>query len=77
VHLESMTIIVQQDVTIYSLLYYCELMFCGGNSTHHQEHISVITASDTGHSNGFTIVEIIRDGLTSAGCCNYNYMCSW
>jgi len=42
VHRESMSIIVQQDVTIYSLLYFCKLLalhVLGGNSTHHQEHI--------------------------------------
>jgi hypothetical protein len=39
---ESMSIIVQQDVTVYSLLYFCKLLalkVSGGNSTHHQAHI--------------------------------------
>jgi len=39
---ESMSIIVQQDATLYSLLYFCKLLalhVSGGNSTHHQEHI--------------------------------------
>jgi len=41
-HRESMSITVQQDATIYSLLYLCKLLalhVSGGNSTHHQEHI--------------------------------------
>jgi hypothetical protein len=41
-HRESVSIIVQQDATIYSLLYFCKLLaphVSGGNSTHHQEHI--------------------------------------
>jgi len=28
-------------------------------------------------SSCFTTTESSRDGLTSARCCNYNYMCSW
>jgi len=34
------SIIVQQDVTIYSLLCFCKtaLHVSGGTSTHHQEH---------------------------------------
>ena len=41
VHRESMSIIVQQDATIYSLLYSCKtyLHISGGTSTHHQEHM--------------------------------------
>ena len=42
VHRESMSIIVQQDATIYSLLHFCKLLalhVSGGNSTQHQEHI--------------------------------------
>jgi hypothetical protein len=42
VYRESMSIIVQQDATIYSLLYFCKLLalhVSGGYSTHHQEHI--------------------------------------
>jgi len=38
---DSGSIIVQQDATIYSLLYFCKLLalhVSGGNSTHHQEH---------------------------------------
>jgi len=38
----SMSIIVQQDATIYSLLYFCKLLalhVSGGNSPHRQEHI--------------------------------------
>jgi len=39
-----MSIIVQQDATIYSLLYFSKLLalhVSGGNSTHHQEHIQL------------------------------------
>jgi len=42
VHRESMSIIVQQDAPIYSLIYFCKLLtlhVTGGKSTHHQEHI--------------------------------------
>jgi hypothetical protein len=53
--------------------------------------ITVITASGTGQtfpatfrcggevgtSNFSTIAEDSRDGLISARCCNYSYMCSW
>jgi len=42
VHPESMSITVQQDATIYSLLHFCKLLavhVSGGKSTHHQEHI--------------------------------------
>ena len=41
VHHESMSIIVQQDATIYSLLYFCKaaLHVSGGTSTHHQKHM--------------------------------------
>jgi len=37
----QLPIIVQQNATMYSLLYFCKLLyiFWGGNSTHHQEHI--------------------------------------
>ena len=48
-----MSIIVQQDATMDSLLYFCKLLalhVSGGNSTHHQEHIIVITASGTGQT---------------------------
>jgi hypothetical protein len=40
-YINAMSIIVQQDATIYSLLYFCKLLalhVSGGNSTHHQEH---------------------------------------
>jgi len=61
VHCESMSITVQQDATIYSLLYFCNCSTCFvWNST-----------------NCTTTAEGSRDGLTSARCCNYNYMCSW
>jgi len=39
---QSMSVIVQQDGTIYSLLYFCKMLalhVSGGNSTHHQERI--------------------------------------
>jgi hypothetical protein len=42
VHSESMSIIVQQVATIYSLLYFPKLLALHvscGNATHHQEHI--------------------------------------
>jgi DNA topoisomerase VI subunit A len=48
VHRESMSIIAQQDATMYSLLHFCKLLalhVSGGNSTNHQENITVITAS--------------------------------
>jgi len=38
----SVSIIVQQDATIHSLLHFCKLLalhVSGGKSTHHQEHI--------------------------------------
>jgi hypothetical protein len=71
VHRESMSIIVQQDATIYSLLYFCKLLalhVSGGNFTQHQK----VERS----SNFSTIAEGSRDGLTSARCCNYSYMYS-
>jgi hypothetical protein len=70
VHRESWSVIVQQDATIYSLLYLYILLalhVSAGNSAHHQEH----------SSNCSTIAEGSRDGLTSATCSNYSYMCSW
>jgi len=41
VHRESMSVIAQQDATIYSLLYFCKtaLHVSGDTSTHHQEHM--------------------------------------
>jgi hypothetical protein len=42
-------------------------------------HIIVITASGTGQtvSATFRYRGEVGDGLSSARCCNYNYMCSW
>jgi len=51
--------IVQQDATIYSLLYFCKLLYMFRVS------------------NLSTMAEGTRDGLTSARCRNYSYMCSW
>jgi hypothetical protein len=68
---ESISIIVQQDVTICSLLYFCELLalhVLGGNSTHHQEYITVITASGTGQtaSATFRCCGVFETAVTNA-----------
>jgi len=79
VHRESMSITVQQDETIYSLLYFCKLLFIFRVVT--QPIIRSIYNCNYSiwncRSNGSTITEGSRDGLNSARCCNYSYMCSW
>jgi len=71
VHRESMSITVQQDATIYTLFSFCKLLYM----------LQVVTPpiirSTYNCSNLYMIVEDSRDGLTSARCCNYSYMCSW
>jgi hypothetical protein len=60
--LGQVSIIVQQDATIYSVLYFCKLLYMFWVVT------SPIIRSTYNCS---------RYGLTSARCCNYSYMCSW
>ena len=74
----SMSIIVQQDATIYSLLYFCKLLYMFRvltppiiRSTYNCNY------SISYWSTRLSIAEGSRDGLTSTRCCNYSYMCSW
>jgi hypothetical protein len=84
VHPKSMSIIAQQDATICSLLYFCKLLYmfrvvtsliirsiynCNYSIWHWSNRLCI--------SNVSTIAEVSRDGLTSARCCKYSYMCSW
>ena len=88
-HRESLSINVQQDATIYSLLYFCRLlcMFrvvipsiirstykCNYSIWHWSDRLCYLPLSRP--SAMVTIAEGSRDGLTSARCCNYSYMCS-
>jgi len=79
------SIIVQQDATIYSLLYFCKLLYMFRvvtppiirstyNCNYSIWHWSLALERS---SNFSTIAEGGRDGLTSARCCNYSYKCSW
>jgi len=78
VHRESMSILVQQDVTIYSSLYFCRLLYtfrmiipplisstcnCNYSVWHRSNRLCYFPKGS-------------RDGLTSARRCNYSYMCS-
>ena len=78
-----MSITVQQDATMYGLLFFCKLLYtfrvvtppiieskynCNYSIWHWSNHLS---------SNWSTIAECSRDSLTSVRCCNYSYMCSW
>jgi len=94
VHRESMSIIVQQDATIYSLLYFCKLLYmsrvvtppiirstynCNYSIWHWSNRLCYLPLSWSGwncSSNRSTKAKCSRDGLTSARCCNYSYMCS-
>jgi len=69
-----MSIIVQQDATIYSLSRFCKLLalhVSGGNS-----HPS-LGAHNCNYSTWHWSNRLCRDGSTSARCCDYSYMCSW
>jgi len=95
VHRESMSIIVQRDATLYSLLYLCKLLYmfrvvtppiirstcnCNYGIWHWSNRLCYLPLSWSRwncRSNGSMIAEDSRDGLTSAICCNYSYMCSW
>ena len=96
VHRESMSIIVQQDATMYSLLYFCKLLYMFRVVTppiirstfncnhiwHWSNRLSYLPLwwrswNSNSSSISPTKGEGNRDGLTSARCCNYSYMCSW
>ena len=66
--------IIQQDANMYSLLYFCKLLYMLRVVTPPiiRAHITVITVSGTGQ----TVSATSRDGLTIARCCNYSYKCS-
>jgi len=90
-----MSITVQQDATVYSLLYFCKLLYMFRVVTppiirstynrnysiwHWSNRLCYLPLWWRGwncRSNLSTIAERSRDGLTSARCCNYGYMCSW
>ena len=94
VHRESMSIIVQQDATIYSLLDFCKLLYmfravtppiirstynCNYNIWHWSNrlcYLPLYRSCWNCSSNSCSIAAGSRDGLTSARCCNYSYMCS-
>ena len=86
VHQEPMSIIVQQDATIYSIIIFLQIALCVSNDNliHHQEHIqTVITTSGTSRtvfatwrsricsSDFSTSADGSKYGSTSARC-NYN-----
>ena len=85
-HHESISIIVQQDATIYSFIIFLQtaLHVLDDTLIHHQEHMqTVITTSGTGRT-VFAVEELERSsdssttvdgsiyGSTSARCCNYS-----
>jgi len=86
VHRESVSIIVQQDATIYSLLYFCKLLYM-----FRVVNPSIIRSTYNCNYSVWqwsppwwklevptsTTAEVSRDGWTIARCCNYSYMCSW
>jgi hypothetical protein len=89
VHRESVSIIVQQDATIYSLLCFCKLLYmfwvvtppiirstynCNYSIWHWLNRLCYLPLS--WRSWNFS-AEGSRDGLTSSRCCDYSYMCSW
>jgi hypothetical protein len=88
-HRESMSVIVQQDATIYSLLYFSKLLYmfwvvispiirstC--NCNYSIWHRLCYPRLSWRSSNFVTTAEGSRDGLTSARCCNYSYIrSSW
>ena len=70
-----MSMIVQQDATMYSLLYFCRPLYMFRVVTP-----SIIRSTykcNYCRSNCSTTAEGNRDCLTGARCCNYSYMCSW
>jgi hypothetical protein len=87
----SFSIIVQQDATIHSLLYFCKLLFmfrvvtppiirstynCNYTIWYWSNRLCYLPLSWKVW-NISTIAEGSRAGLTSTRCCNYSYMCSW
>ena len=91
VHRESISINVQQDATVYTLLYFCKLLYmfrvvsppiirsaykCNYSIWHWSNRICYLPLSWSS-SNFSTIAEGSRYGLTSARCCNYSYMYTW
>ena len=52
VHRESMSIIAQQDATIYSFIIFLQTALRVSNDTliHHQEHTQTVITSDTGRT---------------------------
>ena len=89
--LYTVPVTVQQDATIYSLLYFCKLlcMFwvvippiirstynCNYSIWHWSNRLRYLPLSWSG-SNCSMTAEGSRDGLTSARCRDYSYMCSW
>jgi len=84
VHRESISIVGQQDATIYSLLYFCKLIYmfwvvtppifrstynCNYSIWHWSNRLCYLALSWSSWD--------FRDGLTSTRCCNYSYICSW
>jgi hypothetical protein len=61
--------------TVYYISVNCSTCFGWWFHPSSGAHITAITAPDS--SNCSTTAEDSRDGLTSARCCNYSYMCSW
>ena len=67
-----MSIIVQQDATMYSLLYFCKLLYMFRVVT-----LPIIRSTyNCNYSIWHWSNHLCRDGLISARCCNYIYMCS-
>jgi len=59
-----MSIIVQQDATVYSLIYFCKLLYMFRVVTPHQSsgaHVTVITASGTGQLRKIQCVKSAKD----------------
>jgi len=90
-----MSIIVQQDATIYSLLYFCKLLYifrvvtppiirstcnCNHSIWHWSNRLCYLPLYSGEIGTKFQLLhdraEGNRDGLASAGCCDYSYMCS-
>ena len=78
VHRESKSIIVQQDSTMYSLLYFCKLLYMFRvvtspiiRSTYNCNYS--IWFCNYSYKCSWWWVEL-PPGLTSASCCNYSYV---
>jgi hypothetical protein len=80
------------STVLYSLLYFCKLLYmfrvvnppiirrtykCNHTIWHWSNRLWYLPLSWNSWISCSTTKEGSRDGLTSARCCDYSYMCSW